>query len=247
MVKFHRFILPEIGTHRIFSKNVASSRAIPVRKLLEMAELDPAMPLFWGKNQPGMSAAQELEGEALEQAKDAWNKARLNAIESAKHLFDLGLHKQTANRLLEPFVYTTAIVSATDFRNFYALRTSKETVQPEMFALATMMLKAQRESEPVTLSFGEWHLPLVKDGEVVDLELAKKCSVARCARVSYLLTDGTNPSLEKDVDLHDKLLKSHHMSPFEHQATPLTGVWGNFRNWRSYRKYIPNECQDFDI
>jgi hypothetical protein len=45
-------------THRVFSRNASSSRAVPVKRMIEDVMADPAVPLFWGKNQKGMQAAE---------------------------------------------------------------------------------------------------------------------------------------------------------------------------------------------
>lgn len=247
-LKFNRTILPEFNTHRAFSRNAASSRAIPVRKILDQVINDPAMPVHWGKNKPGMSASEELTGEDKEKAIKKWLEARDNAVNCAQQLMELGLHKQVANRILEPFAWSHVILTLTEYSNFYNLRLDPEA-QPEMLALANAMVKAHKESTPKTLQFGEWHLPLLLDSDKnYNLETQKKISVARCARVSYLNHDGTNPDVVKDLELHDRLLNNGHMSPFEHQATPNNGWWGNFFGWKQYRKFLPNENRTgFDL
>ena len=75
-VKFHRYILSEVNTHRVFSRNYSSSRAIPISKLIEQVRKDPAMPVYWGKNKAGMQAEQKLSGDDLELTK----AARLNSV-----------------------------------------------------------------------------------------------------------------------------------------------------------------------
>jgi hypothetical protein len=136
----------------------------------------------------------------------------------AEQLVELGIHKQIANRLLEPFAHMTTIVSATDWENFFALRAHPDA-QPEFQALADLMLEVYVGSEPKGLRAGEWHLPFadkyVEDG--LSQEQLVKITTARCARVSYLNFEG-DISYEKDYKLHDDLLASGHMSPFEHAA-----------------------------
>jgi thymidylate synthase ThyX len=244
-LKFHRFILPEFNTHRMLSRNAASSRAIPVKKMLESVQQDPAYPVWWGKNQPGMKAREELGGEELERAKAAWLAGRDAAVDWATRMVESGLHKQIANRILEPYAWTTVIVTATEWNNFYALRNHPDA-QPEFKALTDEMLKAHNASRPQKLDYYQWHIPYLHPQDAgLSLEDRVKCSVARCARVSYLNHDGSDPNVEKDIALHDMLLNDGHMSPFEHQATPAGPlVWyGNFRGWRQYRKTLPNESR----
>lgn len=256
-VTFPRFVLAEFNTHRMFSRNSASSRAIPVKTLLEKVKTDPACPVWWGKYQKGMSAQVELEGEAKVEAQRLWLQARDQAVCHAIMLKDIGgedqgLHKQITNRLLEPWMWQTVICTATDWSNFYALRIS-EFAQPEIKVIAEMMKAAQDASTPNLLSYrkGEWHLPLVNDEDKAQfggVEL-RKLSTARCARVSYLTHDGVRDP-EADFALHDTLVSSGHMSPCEHPARPFTdvvhrghktGYSGNFKGWEQYRKMLPNE------
>ena len=257
VLTYPRFIHAEIMTHRLFSRNASSSRAIPVAKMMEAIRNNPAMPEYWGSNKPGMQAGEELSDESpgtwdgyrtlspREMAKGRWLAGRDHALGLAERLAEDGLHKQIANRVLEPWMHITVVCSATEWDNFYWLRTDA-MAQPEFRILAERMLEVHNASTPVTLYPGEWHLPFVSDEEHLRIgtEKAKKASVARTARVSYLNHDGTAPDLDKDAGLHDMLLTSGHMSPFEHQATPApTGRarCGNFIGFRQYRQTVPNE------
>ena len=246
-VTFPRIVLAEFNTHRMLSRNSASSRAIPVKTQLGRVLDDPFVPVFWGKNKSGMQAKEELSGDELAQAKEEWLSARDQAVDHARWLTDLGLHKQIANRILEPFLWHTVIVTATEWDNFFALR-CHEDAQPEIRVIAEMMRSALTKSKPRARLAGEWHLPLCKD----EAGLAKegfdpvKVSAGRCARVSYLTHDGLRDP-QADVDLCDKLITSGHMSPLEHQAqiqeNSQAEFLGNFRApWKQYRKMIPNEA-----
>ena len=256
-VSFPRFVLAEFNTHRVFSRNSASSRAIPVKKLIEKVTTDPAMPVWWGKYQKGMSASVELDPDEIELAKNYWLNARDNAVKSAQNLMSIGgreqgLHKQITNRLLEPWMWQTVIVTATEWSNFFALRCNP-FAQPEIRQIADMMREVYHTAEPKLLQPGEWHLPLTSDLDRIEAEthpdpnLLLKLSTARCARVSYLTHDGVR-DLSADVGLHDTLISSGHMSPCEHpaMATDGTEFSGNFRGWVQYRKQLPNE-QDFGL
>lgn len=250
VVTYPRFILAEINTHRQLSRNSASSRAIPVEKRIEAVINDPVVPVHWGKNQKGMQADTELDGDGTIEAMVAWYAARDDAVKHAKRLLNLGVHKQVVNRLLEPFTYVTTIVSATEWENFFSLRTHKDA-QPEFRRLARHMLEEYVSSRPVPLEVGQWHLPFVEEvpvsGDDPYIISMLKIATARCARVSYLNFDGTIDP-QKDYDLHDRLLAAGHMSPFEHcaRAEEFPGRSGNFVGFTQYRKTIKGECRDFE-
>lgn len=222
---YPRFIHAEFMTHRMFSRNASSSRAIPIERMLEQIRKQPAMPIHWGKNQPGMQAREELCASGQDYCSNQWLNASRDAGCWTKRLLDGGLHKQVANRLLEPFQWIKVIVTATEWDNFFKLR-YHEDAQPEMMVLAEHMMKVMNNSSPVTLLPGQWHAPyyygsFTDEKGNPDVETALKLSVARCARVSYLNHDNSTPDIEKDIALADRLLKDGHMSPFEHQATPM--------------------------
>lgn len=238
-VRFPRFILSELNTHRVFSRNSASSRAVPTNKMIERVLSDPAIPLEWGVNKPGMSASEALTPKLAEEAKAEWLRARDSAVEHVKQLQQFNVHKQVINRILEPFMWHTVIITATEWENFFTLRISP-TAQPEIRAAAEALRDAKAASSPRVIAVGEWHLPLVQDDERgLDLETLKKISAARCARVSYLTHDGTR-SIEKDIELCERLLQERHLSPFEHVATPSDDAefHANFRGWVQMRKSI---------
>ena len=308
-LRYPRFIHPEELTHRVIStqpesiiiqkiadglmydenlsRNASSSRAIPVNRLIDDIIADTAMPIHWGKNQPGMQAREEHDarvtlpalefgelwtfGEMDRVPKDhgqrpmrlttkdvhpiaAWIDARDYAIQVARAFDAAGYHKQIVNRLLEPFSHINVVVTATEWDNFYELR-RHEDAQPEIHALADAMYEAQAASKPKLLQPGEWHLPYITVGEFLDDQMSDdqriKCSVARCARVSYLTHDGLQPLPEKDLELYDRLVGAVplHASPAEHQATPddfnpYSEEWmkphlhGNFVGWVQNRKLL---------
>lgn len=240
--RYPRFIHSEVMTHRAFSRNAASSRAIPVKKIIEQVRNDPAMPIFWGKNQPGMQAAIALEGLELERAQYEWLVAKNRAVHSALEFEKIGLHKQIANRILEPWMWMTTIITSTDWDHFFHLRRAAEA-QPEFHLLADLIFEAREASTPDEIQWGEWSLPYVRAVELTTTSLPDllKFSTARCARVSYLNHDGTNPNPEKDVELHDKLIKAPHASPFEHPAMAAPGHHANFTGFRQYRASITRE------
>lgn len=243
-LKYPGLIHSEFMTHRVFSRNAASSRAIPVAKVIEQVRTDPAMPIHWGLNQPGMQA--KAEHTEPESARNAWVEAARAAASHAQNLANLGLHKQIVNRVLEPFQWMHTIVTATEWDNFFELRCHPDA-QPEFQALANAIRTAMDESSPVERASSvqrvtaSWHLPYVSDDERAHLHpyTLPKISAARCARVSYLKHDGTTPSIEDDMALFERLVGSKplHASPIEHQACAASSVTRsrNFLGWHQYR------------
>lgn len=245
-VCMHRFVLAEFNTHRMFSRNSASSRAIPIKKQIDRIIDNIAMPVEFGANKPGMQADVTLEGNDLLEAQAIWNRAALDAINHAKELMELGVHKQIVNRLLEPFMWHTVICTATDWDNFFGLRANR-MAQPEIREAAFAMKKAYDESEPSLINYGEWHTPYMQPDEYeLDPSVRKRVSAARCARVSYLTHDGVR-DLDKDLELYERLTSETppHASPLEHVATPApvrdyithTRVKGNFYGWHQLRHW----------
>jgi len=247
-IAFPRFILAEFNTHRMLSRSSASSRAIPVAKMLERALSNPFIPEYWGKNQKGMRAAEELQGAEREGAIALWLAARNKAVDAVRAMQELDVHKQLANRMLEPWLWHTVIVSATEWDNFFALRTHKDA-QPEFRRIAVMMREMYEAHEPDFVHAGDWHLPLCEDawdlavdGRTPD-EIAR-IACGRCARVSYLTHDGKR-DLQADLDLADRLQRAGHMAPYEHVARAVSEdrPFGNFTGgWLQYRKTLPNEA-----
>ncbi len=238
-VTFPRFVLSEFNTHRTLSRNSASSRAIPTSKLLERVERDPVLPLEWGRNEKGMSASALLSEQEEEEAKRIWLSARDAAVAHARRLLELKVHKQELNRVLEPFLWHTVIVTATEWENFFTLRCAPNA-QPEIRAAALAMREALEASIPRAVPLGGWHLPLVQEDErSLSVETQKKISAARCARVSYLTHEGQR-EIEKDLELYERLSVDRHLSPFEHVATPSpdTELHANFRGWIQMRREI---------
>lgn len=299
---FNRSILSEFNTHRLFSRNSASSRAIPFWKQLQKIAENGYIPTKLGTNKSGMQAASYLHGDKLAKARHviklSQDRAILSTVEMvlgetrANELFGdrlseilingfskadyanivdavkkfetglrkgeisedgdvLNLHKQHVNRYLEPYMWHTVIVTSTDWGNWDALRISPDA-QPEIDAIGRLMAYVREHSVPALLLPGEWHLPLIQEDEFhlveQDIELWKKVSVGRCARVSYETHDGKR-DISKDVALATDLLEHGHMSPWEHVATPQdpnnpkdATLGGNFTGWVQLRKTISGEA-----
>lgn len=236
-LEYPRFIHSELMTHRVFSRSAMSSRAVPIEKMIEQVRTDYASPVHWGKNQAGMQAKEQLEGQALNLMQTFWRDAAIIASEIAEDMDKVGGHKQISNRILEPFQTMKTVLTATEFENFFWLRNHADA-QPEIKKLAELMLKAIEESEPLELKLGDWHLPyfetsfwdadwseLVINGVKYSLEDAKAISASCCAQVSYRKLDD---SLEKALKVYERLVESEpvHASPFEHQATPMQFRYG---------------------
>jgi thymidylate synthase ThyX len=238
-----RIVLAEFNTHRVFSRNSASSRAIPVKKQIQRVMEDPFVPEQFPINQPGMSAEEYIgpEDEKYVECRHAWLDARMFAVKQVEILLAKNIHKQIASRLLEPFMWHTVIVSATEWQNFFELR-CHPAAQPEMRKVAEAIRDAMQLSKPAKLFPGEWHLPMahLNDFELTPLDKISAC-VGRCARVSYLTHDGRRDSYE-DVVLAQRLQQSGHWSPWEHVATPSSSSFrsANFKGWTQARWYVEN-------
>lgn len=261
-VRFHRFVLAEFNTHRVFSRNSASSRAIPLHKQIERVTKEPAMPVSWPAEQKGMQGGDEVPDEARSWARSEWAMAAGDACVAAERIgHKHGVHKSVANRILEPFMWHTVIVTSTAWDNFFTLRCDK-MAQPEIRVAAELMCDAMIDSKPEELELGQWHLPYTDadDWSELDTQGLIQVSAARCARVSYLTQDGKRDH-QADLDLYDRLTGNGHSSPLEHVATPMPGnrhsidVWpqddlhgdirecihltlpkyGNFLGWHQHR------------
>lgn len=255
VLTYPRFIHSEFMTHRVFSRNASSSRAIPVKKQIQMVIDNPAIPLAFTKNQKGMQGGDVLDAEAHDKALNAWLNARDMAVIQAQNLEKLEVHKQYANRILEPFAHITVVVTATDWDNFFALR-CHPAAQPEICLLATLMWEAYSLEIPTELEDGLWHTPFMRSTGLLGLfqqmrmddepTLLLKQSVARCARVSYLTHEGTQSTPDQDLQLYDRLLGAAplHASPAEHQAMAVGDPnvrSGNFRGWVQYRQTLKGQ------
>jgi thymidylate synthase ThyX len=230
-------------THRVFSRNASSSRAIPIAKQIDMVESQPVMPVEWGQNKPGMQAGEPLSRAAQTEAEGEWELAMRDAVKHARKLKDLGVHKQIVNRLLEPFAYIKVIVTATEWQNFFDLRISP-LAQPEIKKVAECILMAMSNSSPIIRDplVNPLHAPYITVSELraMDVHSAMMVSAARCARVSYLNHDGMDPNIDKDLALAKRLLDDKHASCFEHQALANLSrkFVRNFRGWTQHRDIL---------
>jgi thymidylate synthase ThyX len=259
---FPRFILAEFNTHRVFSRNSASSRAIPTEKLLARVRNTPFVPEAFHQRIKGMGQGQALENQGA--ARSVWMQARADALTAAQELMEMGVSKSIANRLLEPFMWHTVIVTSTEWDNFFSLRAPVGDevdydfpAQPEIQQIAIMTRTAMRASTPRYLDYGEWHLPKVPQAEIDDIgddvHFSKNpetywpmVSAGRCAKVSYDRQDEIEETWES-FQRAERLDQAGHMSPDEHPCRPYDpdideGTdTGNLIGWMQLRKLIPHE------
>jgi thymidylate synthase ThyX len=267
-VNYPHAVHKDIMTHR-WARNFQSFRAVPPELLLDrLRNGEYFIPEVFGHRTKGMGQRNKpVEGQdAIDQklAAQVWQEHVFETIDRAERFLNMGLAKQQVNFLLQDLCFIRGIITTTPWQleNFYGLRLAENkdgdpVARPEVYKIAKMMEEVHLASSPTLVGYGNWHLPLVSDEELReaspkrnwDWEYWRMASVGRCARVSYLTHDGVRDP-EKDIELYFQLLGNGHMSPFEHQGTPLEndvawserGMCGSFGyGWKQYRKFIPNE------
>ena len=247
LVTYPRFIHAEIMTHRALSRNAASSRAIPISKMIEAVHDNPAIPEWWGAKQRGMQAKTQISQSDREECELIIDDMKKFCIDHVEMLDDLGLHKQIANRYLEPWMPITVLITATEWENFFMLRAHPDA-QPEFQILAYRMLDAYLNNKPKDLLWGEWHTPFTEEGFSCSDSLLTE-SVASCARTSYTTHD-KDFTQDQQQKLVDQLKLGGHWSPFEHQAQALAAISnsGNFKGgWFQLRDKIQMNMEKPDI
>lgn len=258
-LEYPRFIHSEFMTHRLLSRNGASSRAIPVSKLAKLVEERPAKPIEWGKNVRGMQAVETLDIMSKWEAERLWRDIATISCNVARDFDNLKLHKQIANRILEPYQMIKVVCTATEFDNFFHLRKHADA-QPEIHELAKVMWDAMEKSQPLGIGPGEWHVPYIlrEDNEqglsyyileeqdnleqqiiktYLTEEQAIKISASCCAQVSYRVL---NTDITKADDIFRRLVESKpvHASPLEHQATPMSNLTNSCNDCGSWEKGV---------
>lgn len=252
---YPRFIHAEMLRHRLFSRNVESSRAKPIDKNIEECMHNPVIPKHWTMNQAGMVGKECTDPDITQGMEFSYKMLAYGSAQVARKLADVGLHKQVVNRILEPYIRTKELVTASEWENFLKLRTAPDA-EPHIQDLAHAIKEALDNSVPSLVLQGEWHLPYIeeKDEDLISeylneknlnenyrIGIKQRVSAARCARISYKAYDGTT-SIKKDLALFDKLYDGKHMSPLEHVATPLVDDEPrtcNFIGWTQLRKKMP--------
>lgn len=271
VLKYWRAIHSEVLTHRAFSRNSASSRAVPVEKMIQRIIDDPFIPTHWTINGPGMVASVEATDPVdIAIYMQQWLRARDVAVEEARWFSAAKLHKQVVNRLLEPWMHIEVVLSGTEFNNFFLLRDHKDA-EPHLRDLAALMHEQYSKSEPISRGMLEastcqyagkldplsvvdsshrfwWHKPFVREdtffNRTDDLHDLIKESVAHCAWVSYYnqFQEATPENVER---VYQRLVGSQpiHASPTEHVAVACNGPHrhGNFVGWCPWRKFLPGE------
>lgn len=251
-VVVHRFGHIDFNTHRDASRNASSSRAMRMDRTLSRVKYNPAFPLTWPSEKPGMQGGPGLAGLDLDDAVELFEDVHLFTVERIcayidkvtaryPHLSPADvkahlLHKGHLNRLLEPFMWSTIVCTFTELDGFFAQRALEFSplAMPELAMAADFMLAALRASTPTELVFGEWHLPLIYDEErrwaadtfaspSESTTALKRVSSARCARTSFQTHDGRRDPNE-DLRLFGDLTKADplHASPMEHVCTPAS-------------------------
>lgn len=253
---YPRYIHSEFMTHRVFSRNASSSRAIPVKRMIEQVRNNPVIPPKVFMNQKGMVGETEADPITTTAFHVLWEEAAENACKTAEMMERLGIHKQHVNRILEPFQFIKVIVTATEWDNFFALRLAPDA-QPEMRELACAIydeMKRYHNKDVGVLELNKEHivvsLPYITDEDIKEIgkeeyHLLMKISAARCARVSYNNHDGSKPDIEKDLKLYEHLYDSKHMSPMEHACIRDADHRknANLTGWKSLR-YLNETYED---
>lgn len=243
--KYPFIIHGEVLTHRAFSRNAQSKRAIPVKKFVEQTREQMFVPDAFTRNCKGMSAKEVLSDTVTDNAQKTWKSAGALMCQHALELSSFEAHKEYANRVLEPFSHMTVIITATELANFFELRNHPHA-HPEIKKLAAAMQKAWASAKPEICKTGDWHIPF-DPGMDFTLPQRLEIATARNARVTHLTHEGRIDT-EADLDLFVRLRdhKPMHPSPFEHCAEALATRErsGNFVGYRQYRKMFPNECAE---
>lgn len=264
-LEYPRFIHSEFMTHRMLSRNAASSRAIPISKLVKLIEQTPARPIEWGKNIKGMQATEQLDFPQLLEASALWDNIAKITCGVARKFDNLQLHKQISNRILEPYQMIKVVCTATTYDNFFHLRKHPDA-QPEIKELATVMWNAYNKSSPDGLGPGEWHVPYILredtelglqyyiweeqdnlEKQIVKTYLTKEqaimISASCCAQVSYRIL---NTDIDKARDIFERLVESKpvHASPLEHQATPMTNITSSCSECAFWEKGVTHSDKD---
>ena len=251
---YPKFFHADFMTYRNLSRNAASSRAIPTAKMRKTIPDNPAGPVLFRANAKGMAANDPLDLEAQVASLQAWSDCLLGVAKYHEQLEALGNSKDVCNRILEPWVYITVIVTA-NLQAYQHLLYERlhPSAQMEFQFLAQKMLFALRESRPVELTKGQWHLPMIRQQDREEfykpqaldtgLYTLAEISAARCARVSYLTHEGIRDTAEDLAMCREKLLGSEpgHFSPLEHPAmcTGTSERIGNFTGFKQLRKFYP--------
>ena len=229
---YPQFIHQQVLTHRMFSRNSSSLRAISFDRA--DSEFDTVYPT-WTLEKKGMQGPlvedfkTKLMADCIVDEMDNFVSSRCARLE------ELGIHHQDINNYLRPFQNIHTVITATDFENFFQQRLHEST-KPDMQRLAQLIYDALEESKPEETI---WHTPLISD--LLESTYTNKqlelISAARLARISYFKWQD-DP--QKDLELAKKLIENNHPSPFEHIAFAQQDneYYGNFKSWKQLRHIL---------
>ena len=260
LLEYPRIIHSEVMTHRMFSRNASSSRAIPFDIQVERIKNDMFVPIEFQHRHNGMQGSGVFSGWRKKVCEALWVSAGHVAIKSAQALDKVGVSKQLCNRILEPFSHIKVVVTATEWKNFFGLRNHPDA-EIHIQELAKKIVEAYDANEPTVLQEGYLHLPFIteEDAAIYNSTTLIKMSVARCARTSYYDNIGKN-DVNNDIKLYDRLVGSDpkHASPTEHQAIALSfsarpntesssilAILGKYPGAISYLRYSKGEGGEF--
>jgi thymidylate synthase ThyX len=234
---FPKVLLQELNTHRMLSRNAASSRAMPIAKVIERVKQNPYIPTF-RENQRGMVGKVIHDQERWHKAEQIYRRALESAIHYAEQMAEINIHKEAVNRLLEPFMTVPVIISGTEWQNFFRLRTSPDAT-PDFQATALLLQELYHSNIPKTLQAGELHC-IYAEHIPDDLPIGDRLKVmsARAARISYR-NHGTNHiDIQKDLELAENLIRDGHLSPLEHIGWALSKEQALRLNTRNYQGFL---------
>ena len=250
-VKYGLIVHAEFLRHRQLSRGVKSNRAIPTKTIRKEVLNDPYVPVFLGKNKAGMQSVEEIKFKSI--GKTIFLGARYPVVFAHWLLEKMGAHKEWTNRLLNPWQWVRETITATEWENLYALRlheAAQRDIRQVVECVQEAISLSRQHGGMVELEPGEWHTPYVtqyrdisgtlyyidNDGSHLSVANALQASTSRCARSSYDKHDGTTSLWKDDVSLYNTLVADDpkHMSPCEHQATPMRAA----TNIESYREFV---------
>jgi hypothetical protein len=238
----------ELNTHRAFSRNSESSRAISFAAQIAQVRTNPFIPARVYKESTRMFGRELVDDITLFEFQSDWRVRALEAAAAAELDYKRGIHRQTASMILAPFSWKRVIITSAEWDNFFNQRCAVDAL-PEINDLAWSIYAAMQHSTPAQLDIGDWHIPYDPTPEEAPNETSTALvhrqivSVANCARVSYGNL-GANKSMDEQLRLVWSLYNNKHLSPFEHIAhvgldSSNRGVSRNFAPpWEQFRAFI---------
>ncbi len=248
-------LVAEFNTHRMLCRNSASSRAVPTTSIIREVMTNPVYPISWRAQNIGMEASIILPNSQARMRETRWLRARDAVVTYAKQMLELpgGLDKQVLNRMLEPWMWTVVIATATEWENFFVLRDSTHS-QPEFGYIATLMYDAYVKNTPLVR---DYHFPYASDMPFSEQEAmslgvpdtgimysttAKMLeSAAHIGRVSYY-RQGRKFTAQENIDRALAFIRDKHWSPTEQTAISGTEKWyGPLYGWKPLRYFFANQ------